>query len=123
VSKTRKLQMSMKAASLTPTERERITTKLMRDITCPCIVVFAASGGPSTENSFICAFKTGIPGWYSNCESYGRVKACKALRDLYRRLDVRRFLALRRLQAGFSLFRPVVSGLVGSYTMEEEIDG
>ena len=89
---------------------------------CPCVCVFASSGGPSTECSFTCQFETGILGLSPDCQSSGRVKGCKALRRMLDRepRDYRRLNALRYMQLHFGEYVPMVSHAVGWFEVRSE---
>jgi hypothetical protein len=119
MSRIRKRQMSMAAAAKTQADHERAARRLIEATDCPFVVVYAASGAPGTENSFLCLFRPGIPGLSPTCESGGRVSGpvgCSLLRELRKRGQIRPFLALRASQTALHRYERRVDGSVGWWT-------
>jgi hypothetical protein len=119
MSNAQKVRMSLAAAAKTPRQYELHVRKLLAFADCPCVSVFASSGGPSTECSFTCEFDTGLPGWSPDCPTLGRRKGCKALSRMFTRepRDYKRLLALRMMQVHFADYTPQTSGAVGWFAV------
>ncbi|MCL4296240.1 MAG: hypothetical protein KJ077_10950 [Anaerolineae bacterium] len=139
MSDTQKTRLSLGAAAKTRSDYERHAWKLLAVTDCPCICVVASSGGPSTENSYLCSFVVAdVPAlqtWHPFCNGrlVGKVHTCALLAYLYKRFkacqeagDVEALKAinqkmrkLRLIQVSRKLYERRVDGGIGWYEYVE----
>lgn len=139
MSDAQKQRMVISAGGKTRRDYERHAQRLLNETDCPLVMVYARSGGPSTETSFICTFPvTDAPplaGWSPHCNGRfrGKVHTCALLTYIYRRFkacqeaeDVEGVRAisekmhtLRLIQVQRKLYEHRVDGSIGWYEYVE----
>lgn len=77
MSDSEKARMVSRAYAKTGGDYRRQVLRLMATTDCPAVSVFACSGGPSTETTFVCNFRLPVSqpgglvlaGWHPHCTS------------------------------------------------------
>lgn len=121
MSQQQQTKMSNQAATMTQSDQERKTRKLLERTDCPLVGVYSASGAPGTEPSWTCQFyapdSIAMRHRGPECNSYGKCGSCPLVKFLRQRGELDIAAKVLYFQRNRKMYTMKIEGSIGTWIL------